>query len=494
MIARSARAVAVNRKLCELSFCRITGDARPYPPAPAESAEPTRGTGEGSATLSAGGNEAKGAGMRASRYTFACEGDAGEHLLYNTAYGTFAALDDAAFAQFRACEGPLAARMLGDLLLTELTPDEELAAQKALFQTGREDPSALFLVLAPTYACNFRCPYCYEQGHNGIKGKMGADVMDAICRFVQGRFDERPFAEMQVQWYGGDPSLALDVVEALSRRLMSWCGGHGVEYGAMMLTNCNNIDDAAARMLAEARVKWVYMTIDGFEQTHNARRVSATGSNSYARNLEAARLFARHGIEARATMNVDRVNWPEFHPLRDMLRKEADLKLACARLCDYGHFFGARDFKKPAFDLFDHDEYVRLQHDEFVAGGFSGDDIRDMLSPVPRFCNGQRHNYYVIDTVGDVYPCDGYIGEAGHVAFNVLDGPAPEHLRMVSHDPHESEQCSACHLLPICRGNCDWERRATGMVCHPLLTTLPDYLRDWRSCFGPRTGSYERLC
>ena len=43
--------------------------------------------------------------MRVSRYTFACEGEAGEHLLYNTAFGTFAALDDEAYAAFQACAG-----------------------------------------------------------------------------------------------------------------------------------------------------------------------------------------------------------------------------------------------------------------------------------------------------------------------------------------------------------------------------------------------------
>ena len=48
--------------------------------------------------------------MRQSRYTFACDGEAGEHLLYNTAFGTFAVLDDEAFAAFQSCEGLLAER------------------------------------------------------------------------------------------------------------------------------------------------------------------------------------------------------------------------------------------------------------------------------------------------------------------------------------------------------------------------------------------------
>ena len=134
-----------------------------------------------------------------------------------------------------------------------------------------------------------------------------------------------------------------------------------------------------------------------------------------------------------------------------------------------------------------------MAHDEFVAGGFDAQSIADLLRPVSRFCNGQRDNYFVIDTVGDVYYCDGVIGEQGHIVFNVKDEPTYEQLHGVSHDPHDNEKCRACHLLPICQGNCDWERRATNMVCHPLLTTLPDYLRDYRSCFDVKAEGYVRL-
>ena len=431
--------------------------------------------------------------MRKSRYTVHCSVNDNEHLLYNTAYGSFAVLDDAAFGQFEACEGAFADKMLEDGFLTELTPEEELHAQEAIFEAGRNGDEEFYLVLAPTYACNLRCPYCYEQGHNGIKGKMNGDVEEATVRFVKAMFAERPFKRMFVQWYGGDPSLALDVVERLSSKLIEWCDEMGVDYSAMMLSNCNVIDEAAVKMLVKARVQCVYMTIDGFEETHNVRRVSAVGLNSYERNIEAAKLFVVNGIEAKAVMNVDKVNWPEFHPLRDMLRAEVGIDLTCARLCDYGHFFGTREFKKPAFDLFDHDEFSRLTHEEFAAGGYSAEKIADLLSPVPRFCNGQRHNYYIVDTLGDVYMCDGHIGKQDHVVFNVKDGPTEAQKRMVSHDPYESEQCRACHLLPICQGNCNWERRATGMQCHPLLTTLPDYLRDYRACFGDVEEPYTRL-
>ena len=180
-----------------------------------------------------------------------------------------------------------------------------------------------------------------------------------------------------------------------------------------------------------------------------------------------------------------------------MLRQETGVELACARLCDYGHFFGTRDFKKPAFDLFTHEEFCRLGHDEFVAGGFDAPKLADLLCPVPRFCNGQRENYYIIDTVGDVYSCDGVIGERDRVVFNLLEEPESAddgHLSQNSHDPHENAGCRACYLLPICQGNCNWERRATGMQCHPLKTMMPDYLRDYRSCFTEAPNSAAPFC
>ena len=431
--------------------------------------------------------------MKQSRYTVAVDGAAGEHLLYNTAHATFAVLNDEAFSSYTTCEGPYVDELYEAGFLTEISPDEELAVQKAYFDAQREDHSELGLVIAPTYACNMRCPYCYEQGHNAIKGMMGDDVIQAIYRFVETRYADHPFQKLYVQWYGGDPSLALDVVEKISSHLIAWCDEHAIEYDALMLTNCNLIDEETVKMLAQARLSGVYVTIDGFEDTHNARRVSATGLNSYERIINAIRQFVKYGIHVNAVMNVDRVNWPEYHPLRDMLINELGVDLSCGRLCDYGHFYGTRDFKKPAFDLFEHEEFCHMVHDEFVANGFDAATIADILRPVPRFCNGQRDDYFIIDTLGDVYMCDGVIGEQDKIAFNIKDDPTPEQLHTVSHDPQTSEQCRDCYLLPICQGNCNWERYSTGMICHPLLTTLPDYLRDYRSCFDIEPAPYTRL-
>ena len=431
--------------------------------------------------------------MHASRYVVEVAGDAGELLLYDTATGAFAALSDEAADGWRMGEGPFAADLARAGFLTELTPEQELAQQQEAFDRTRADVNALALNFVPTYACNYRCPYCYEKGHNGIEGKMDATVMDAIMRLVELIHTRDGFKELTVQWYGGDPSLVLDVVEELSARLIAWCGEWVVAYKAMMLSNANLIDEAAAELIARCRISSVLLTIDGPEEVHNRRRVAANGSNSYERNIEAARCLRANGVRVCATMNVDKVNWPLYADFRDKLFAEEGILLSPGKLCDYGHFYGQAPFAAPDFDLFTHEEFAQARLEQYAREGHTAADFRAMLAPANRFCTGQFDNYFVIDLLGDVYNCDGWVGDRSHVRFNILDDPDTWLLSDITFDATRNAQCSACNLLPVCQGNCIWERICNGMPCHPLKTTIDGYLKLYRACFGEFEGPFVLL-
>ena len=424
--------------------------------------------------------------MHTSRYNTAIAKDNGEHLLYNSASGAFGVLTGNAWATYLSPDEGNAdiVECLADAgFLTNDTPEEELARVREIFDAQRADSSVLDLSIAPTYACNYRCPYCYEQGHNGIPGIMDDKTIDAIVAFVANRYEKDAFGQLAVQWYGGDPSLALDCVEKISQRLIAFCDERGIVYNALMLSNCNLIDEDAVDLLVRCRITEIFITVDGPEEIHNARRVAADGSNSFAKQMKAARLCSEAGINVRANMNTDRVNLPYYPEVSALLRDEFGIELTTTMLCDYGHFFGTREFKKPAFDLFTHEEYAHLNHDIFVKSGFTESQLREILRPIKRFCRGQRDNYFVIDVRGDVYKCDGYMGEPNHIHFNIFDEIGVENLHEITFDATQDAKCGACTLLPLCHGNCIWERRKTEMPCHPLKYTIDDYLNDWRSCF-----------
>jgi len=424
----------------------------------------------------------EGGAMRSSRYNV-IEPYGDEFLVYNTANGAFAALDAAVHAELLAGEGPHAERLAEAGFLTSLLPAEELDAICERFDAVRADRSKLELSLVPTYICNYRCPYCYEKGHNSIPGKMDAAMMDTIMAFVEDRYAAEPFKLLSVQWYGGDPSLALDVVAELSNRLIAWCDERGITYQALMLTNANLIDAEAAALIARCRISPVLLTIDGPEHVHNARRVAANGSNSYEANIQAARLLREQGVEVSATMNVDKVSWPLYAEFRDKLLGEEGIELGVGKLCDYGHFFGEAPFAPPDFDLFTPEEFFDARLELFASEEHNAAEMRELLAPINRFCAGNLDNYFVIDLLGDVYNCDGWVGDSSHVRFNLHDDPLTWNLTDIVFDATRDAKCSICDLLPVCYGNCHWERVCNDMPCHPFKTTIGGYLRIYRECF-----------
>ena len=427
--------------------------------------------------------------MRKSRYVVEAKGSQGEFLLFNTANGAFVQLGSKGAAAWESAVPD----KNGDLerleFLTELTADEELEAQRAAFGRQRVDTSSMTLSFIPTYACNFRCPYCYELGHNKIPGKMDVRMIDAIMAFVNDRYEVDGFGSLSVQWYGGDPSLALDVVQQLTEKLVAWCDVQGVAYDAMMLTNANVIGETEAQIIADCHVSWVFLTIDGPEEIHNKRRVAANGSNSYECTIKAARLLRARGIAIRANMNADKVTLPLYADLRGKLLVEEGIELSFGKLVDYGHFFGKAPFCAPDFDLYDHEEFFLAQFEEFAKLSHDATEMRGMLAAPRRFCTGQADNYFIIDLLGDVYACDGWVGDRAHVTFNLFDDPSKWKLHEVSFDPTHDAMCSACNLMPLCLGSCIWERELSGMPCHPFKTTIADYLRIYHNCLDvPMAG------
>lgn len=146
----------------------------------------------------------------------------------------------------------------------------DFAELRRQFEAARRDTSTLKLVIAPTYACNCRCAYCYEQDKAVEKSLMGPEVEAAIYGFVDDRFSEQHFHTLEVEWYGGEPTLALELIERMSLRFIAWCEEHDVAYTASGLSNCVRIGSEEAALLARCRVESLLITIDGPEDLHAA--------------------------------------------------------------------------------------------------------------------------------------------------------------------------------------------------------------------------------
>jgi len=83
----------------------------------------------------------------------------------------------------------------------------------------RFSKSQLSLTIAPTMACNFKCVYCYE----GERAKdvdsnnvtMSEETLNQLVEFIR----KSGVKKLGVEWYGGEPLLAIDVIENLSKKI-----------------------------------------------------------------------------------------------------------------------------------------------------------------------------------------------------------------------------------------------------------------------------------
>ena len=85
------------------------------------------------------------------------------------------------------------------------------------------------LTIAPTLGCNFNCIYCYEIDHSD-HSKMSQDVQDRIVNMVKYQITSNGVRRFSIIWYGGEPLLALDVIESLTERLYALCQENNVTY------------------------------------------------------------------------------------------------------------------------------------------------------------------------------------------------------------------------------------------------------------------------
>ena len=189
---------------------------------------------------------------------------------------------------------------------------DEMSALEALSRASCAAPHGVSLTICPTLACNFDCPYCFE---NHGKGKMTPEVQDDVVALAARMLDAAGTNKLHVTWFGGEPLLAPDVIESLSARLMALVEERGGAYEASIITNGYLLTQDIVDMLARVKVSSCQVTIDGLGDTHNATRYLRGGGPTFDRivdNLRTAkipfRVNVRHNVHEGNRAETDELS------------------------------------------------------------------------------------------------------------------------------------------------------------------------------------------
>ncbi len=185
-----------------------------------------------------------------------------------------------------------------------------------------------FIQLHLTEQCNLRCTHCYQEGTCGPEMSFGevqeivSEVGEMISEWEES-YDLRFAPSFNVT--GGEPFLRADLFDTLKE-----IDSRG--FAVYVLSNGTLVSDHAARMLAEAGVGGVQVSIEGPESVHDAVR----GKDSFSSSIRGIRRLLDSGVPVSLNVTLSEFNADGFPGVVELAKSLGIPKVGFSRLVPSG--------------------------------------------------------------------------------------------------------------------------------------------------------------
>ncbi len=332
-----------------------------------------------------------------------------------------------------------------------IDPDEAMALPRAAVVKA--------LCLHVSHDCNLRCRYCFADGgdfNTGRRMNMDFETAKAAIDWVVAKSGKR--RNIEVDFFGGEPLLAMDVVKQTVEYARSLEEKHDKSFRFTITTNGMMLNDDSIEFI-NREMSNVVLSLDGRPEVNNHMRITPNGSGSYDiivpkfQKLVAGRgdkdyyvrgTFTRENldfsedVEHLASLGFRHVSVePASGPLDDPFAiKEEDLPQVKA------------EYEKLARTLIDRKD-VNFFH--FNVDLSQGPCVIKRL----RGC-GAGCEYVAITPDGDIYPCHQFVGKDEYCMGNVFKGTFNMDISNVFSDQniYTRPACRKCWARFYCSGGC----------------------------------------
>ncbi len=273
----------------------------------------------------------------------------------------------------------------------------------------------LQLIVNPTERCNLRCTYCYE---TFALRKMPEPVVSGVLALVKRRV-EAGLGTFQLEFFGGEPLVAWDVVETLSRELSRVCGDGATQMFGSMTTNGVLLTRPRLDQLAGFGVRSFQITLDGPSTVHDRRRVGRQGEGSFDAVWTSLAMIkdSPHAVNVLIRMHFDPSTLPKLRGESGFVKTVVDsLVKGDARFRLHFHALGrwggpnddaTEVFRSPV------DERIAIESlvEEALSAGCSPDQLVQYRHDAAlgesghAICYAARANAFVIRSDGRVAKC-----------------------------------------------------------------------------------------
>ena len=299
-------------------------------------------------------------------------------------------------------------------------PEEEerrfREAYLGFIESRDEDEVQVFYV--PTYACNFNCAYCYQEGYDHARDRTNPEVLAAFFSWIDGHLAGR---RKYITVFGGEPLLPSEASRATLMALLEGAEARGLSVA--VVTNGYELENYIP-LLSSGTIREIQVTLDGVGAVHDRRRPLHGGGATFdaiVRGIDAA-LASGMPVNLRAV--VDRENLPALpelarfaigkgwtaNPLfKTQLGRNYELH-TCQR--NEGKLYSRVELYTELYELIGaHPEILELHRPAYSVSRFLFDH-GEMPEPLFDSCPGTKTEW-ALDYTGRVYSCTATVGKTG---------------------------------------------------------------------------------
>ena len=336
--------------------------------------------------------------------------------------------------------------------------------------------NCLRLILLPTEQCNFRCVYCYERFR---REKMTAKTQAAIVKYIEDNIHK--YNGLILNWFGGEPTEAMDVIENLSVKLIDVCKKNKKAYNAGITTNGYNLTYEIFKKLKKLHVTEYQVTIDGLASIHNAQRVMADGAPTFdviINNL----LAIKNNCKSSAITFVLRTNFSknmlnnvdEFCKFLDKyFSNDKRFKYFWQMVGDYG-YVKTEEVRNIFGQSKDYKWLIENYTERFV-----NDYTQALYGPDGGVCYALKRNQLLIDAAGEIRKCtcdlESEMNHFGTIGLNFDGAKHEDWLNSIAIS--RDSQCYFCKKRPLCH-NRPCYKAQNCLVNYRYLDTILDKMAD----------------
>ncbi len=362
-------------------------------------------------------------------------------------------------------------------------------------------------MIVPTYACNFRCPYCfetwmYEKGAEWMNHLMTEEQVDQVFEAIAAASGGSHRQGAKITLYGGEP-LQTDTV-AIVNYIVKKGAELGYKFGAV--TNGWQLEEFD-NLIRAGHFADMQITVDGPASIHNKRRFRAGGEGTFDKIMQNIDYALDQGVAVRIRVNVSRENYQSLPELMGLIssrgwHRRRNFAIYAEPVTGTEH--GGKLSTIELYRYIAEQNQVNPDMEVLAMGTAVRGQVMGLLSTQGYFkfkgayC-GAHTGMMIFDAHSEIYSCWDWVGKPqGRVGSYGPDGVQLDPVawgqwfnRTIKNVP----ECSVCKYALICGGGCavmahDKKGTLYANYCDGIqglfVRTLADTYREWDSLqFAP---------